>query len=162
MIEIRRSRRKVSTTPLTIAGAGSGYRGDPSGPMFPSDMDQQIRLYPTRVIAAGTCPDRCISLLRVCLEPVLIEATLLDKCLVTIRAGVLLHAFMTLNMIEHCILSRLRLAAMRAYELPALVLQILGLSLRVHTLTLARPHPVQLLAGTPGLRHILIAVKSIR
>jgi hypothetical protein len=114
---IIRSRRCERLLASAAGGASRVQWRNPAAAVFPTDVNNQIRLHPADMIAAdsGTCPRWCLTFGRMCLRHVLLQAALLNERLATTWLFADMHACrvpgMLLHVVEHRILAGLNLSA---------------------------------------------------
>ncbi len=127
VIEIGRGARKEAVAPR--AQTVVALCRNPVRAVFAPDMNEQIGLDGSGVVAAGTRV-RCSRSIRcrMDLAHMLCKSTFLDKGLFTSRLSthILLFACVGLHMIEHCVLAVLGNAALRAHIFALLVLCVGG------------------------------------
>ena len=110
---IIRSRRCERLLASAAGRASRVHWRNPAAAVFPTDVNNQIRLHPADMIAAGggTFPRWCLTFGRMCLHHVLLQAALLNERLATTWLFANVHACrvpgVLLHVVEHRILAGL-------------------------------------------------------
>lgn len=127
MVIVRRCRREALCAAAARHRTGGGW--NPAGPVFPRNVDHQVRLHPTRVVTARATPIRYLDtgrrrLLGVRLNHMLLETALLNEALRTHAANMRQISGMFLHVIEHSVLPRRCKIALRTDKFARVIPQI--------------------------------------